>query len=227
MFGWLKRGAKPPSDGPTLDDLRFDTDGYEYQGEPQPSRMRFWYTPAGDGVGLYLFPIPPDIPPAAESVERLREFYAARVAGAGSSLVELDVSRRPAATVVRIILKVPQEPSGFTYIGSVTVPFRDFSYVIKVQCEERGTTGVREAVLMDRRLGAGDMTEIHEGGFRLANWSSDDEQHDADFPDHPVTRARRVLKRVEQSLVVDARIRGLPGFALPDPEDGHANSSDA
>jgi hypothetical protein len=227
MFGWLKRGARPPGDGPTLDDLRFDADEFEYQGELQPGRMRVWSTPAGDGVGLYLFLIPPDLPPASESIERLREFYAERSAGAGGRLVELGVPRLPAAAVVRTIVKVPQQPSGFTYLGSVTVPFRDFSYVIKVQCEERGTTAGREAVLMDRGLGSGVMPVMHEGGFRLADWSPDDERHDADFPDHPVTRARSVLKHVEQSLLIDDRVRGLLGFALPDPEDGLSNSCDA
>jgi hypothetical protein len=114
MFGWLRRRAYTPRIQPSLDSLQFDTAGYEPQGEPKPGRVRLWYTPEGDGVSLNYFPIPPDFPAGAGSVGQLRDFYAARLAGSGGRLVELDVLRRPAASL-RVIVKVPQQPSGLTY----------------------------------------------------------------------------------------------------------------
>jgi hypothetical protein len=179
--------------------------------------VRLWYTPEGNWVSLNYFPIPPDLPAGAGSVGQLRDFYAARLAGSGGRLVELDVLRRPAASL-RVIVKIPQQPSGLTYVGSLTIPFRDFSYVIKAECKEHGVTGLREAILWALRMQAGDKPVMQGGEFRLSDWAPDDEQYDAKFPDHPVTRARSFLKRVEQSLVIDARVQSLPAFALPDKQ---------
>jgi hypothetical protein len=53
-----------------------------------------------------------------------------------------------------------------TYVGSLTIPFLDFSFVIKVQCEEKGATGIREAVLLDRRLESGEMPSPSDGRKR-------------------------------------------------------------
>jgi hypothetical protein len=65
---------------------------------------------------------------------------------------------------------------------------------------------------------SGDKPVMQEGEFRLPDWAPDDEQYDAKSPDHPVTRARRFLKRVEQSMVIDAHVQSLPAFALPDEQ---------
>ena len=46
------------------------------------------------------------------------------------------------------------------------MPFRDCSFVLKIQCEERGVTGVREAVLLDEKLGSG---EVHLNPESIVN----------------------------------------------------------
>src|SRR5262249_1454768 len=107
------------------------------------------------------------------------------------------------------------QPSGRTYVGSLTVPFRDFSFVLKCQCAEGGPTGFKEALLLDRSLAAGEPMKIEDGQFHIPGWDPDAERYDAEFPDHPVARARRVLAHVAGSLVVADEIRKLPGFSLP------------
>lgn len=55
-----------------------------------------------------------------------------------------------------------------------------------------------------------------EGGrLQIPGWNPDDPKHDAEFPQHPVARVRRVLDHVTGSLVVAREVRKLPGFALP------------
>src|SRR5262249_15378459 len=159
MFGLFKRGSSGGGSKLSLDAVRFDTTGYESGGEPRPGQVRVWFTPDGDGLGLYLCPVPPDLPPA-RAVEELRAFYARSLEASGGRLVETAVLTVGGCAAVRVVFKAPQQPSGMTYVGSVTVPFRDFSFVVKVQCEERGTTGLREAVLLDRRLRAGDVPSV-------------------------------------------------------------------
>jgi hypothetical protein len=54
--------------------------------------------------------------------------------------------------------------TGVTYLGSLTIPFRDFSFVIKVQCWEEGITGLREALLFDE-MRRNDMLRFEDGMF--------------------------------------------------------------
>jgi hypothetical protein len=206
MFGLFKRRSSGDGPTPSLDSVRFDTNGYESGGEPHPGQVRVWFTPDGDGVGLYFFPVAPDLPPNANSVDDLRAFYTARLTSLGGELVELAVLSLDGCSAVQVVFKTCQQPSGMTYVGSFTLPFRDFSFVAKVQCEERGHTGFREAVLLDRRLATGEMS---------ANWNPDDESFDGEFPEHPVSRVRRVLQRFAGSVAIDTAIQTLPGFKLP------------
>jgi hypothetical protein len=199
---------------PSLDLVHFDMRGYESGGEPQPGHLRTWHSPDGDGVGLYLFPLEPDLP-RASSRAVLAAYYAGQAEQVGGGLVDLDVLVLSGVATVRVLLKVPQRPSGLTYLGSITIPFASSSYVIKVQCPERGGTGMREAVLLNERLAAGDVPVLAGGRMQLPGWNPDAAEHDARFPEHPASRARRVLERVRTSLVVEPALAACEPFPLP------------
>lgn len=184
---------------PSIDALRFDTTGYEFHGELQPGRLRVWWTPEGDGLGVHFFAIPPDLPSGASSVDEFAAYYWGMLGDSGGRLIQTEVVVAGGCATLRTIVSVPQQPTGRSCIGSLTVPFRDFSFVLKCQCLERGTTGIKEAVLYDRNPHA----------------NPDVPENDPEFPDHPVARARRVLDHVERSLIVAGEVRQLPGFALP------------
>lgn len=215
MRGWMKPSGGGDVSGPSLDAIRFDATGYEYQGEPEASRCRVWYTPEGDGLGLYFFPVPPDLPANAGSVDELAAFYRQLPVDSGGKVVEVRVVDAGGCRAIRTVLSFPQQPSGRAYLGGLTVPFRDFSFVLKCQCAERGYTGLKTAVLLDRALAAGRPMPLEGGGFHVPGFDPDDPKHDAEFPDDPVARLRRVLDHLAGSLVVAAGVRLLPGFALP------------
>jgi hypothetical protein len=113
------------------------------------------------------------------------------------------------------IVKVPQQPSGMAYIESIITPFRDCSYVIKMQCREVGITGVREAVLLDRMIAAGmvDIEKLVQGDW--PDLGFDDEEYDVEFPQHPLSRVRRGMRSIRESLKIDSELKALPPFALP------------
>ena len=215
MFGLFRRGSDGNGAKPSLDDVRFDARGYTPQGEPHPGKVRVWHTPEGDGLGVYYFPVSPDLPSTASSVDDLAAFYVQLLGESGGKLVDVNVTIAGGCPAVCTILSVPQQPSGRTYVGSLTVPFRDFSFVIKCQCAEGGTTGLKEALLFDRSQAANVPMQIDVGQFHIPSWDPDAEKYDAEFPAHPVARARRVLAHVIGSLVVAAEVKKLPGFALP------------
>lgn len=192
---------------PTLDAIRFDTTGYRSLGEPR-SGMRAWHTPEGDGVGLYMFTLPPDLP-RVHSIAELRAYYEAQLAKGGGRLLAVTLPIAAGMPVVQVLSKSPQQPSGFSYVGAIILAFRDFSFVLKIQAEERSPTGMREAIAIDQRLAAGDTIEAARA------FNTDAVELDDRFPGHPVSRARRVLAHLCRSLQTDRAISSAPRFPLP------------
>lgn len=182
--------------------IRFDETGWKPLGQVDDG-VWVWHTEHGDGVGLYEFTIPPDLP----ATTTMADFEARSIEQTGQPFVELEIVEVGGVAAVRRIVKVPQRPSGTTYLGSLTFAFADRSYVLKVQCEERGSTGVREVILTDRRLGG------QLGGAA----DFDDVIFDNEFPSHPVARARQALARLERSVVLDPALAAAPPFPLPPP----------
>jgi hypothetical protein len=215
MRGWLEFRSGEDASKPSLDAIRFDMAGYEYRGEAEPGELRVWYTPEGDGLGLFFFPIPPDLPADAGSMDELAAFYRRLPDDSDGRLVEVRVLEAGGCPAIRTVLSFPQRPSGRTYLGSLCVPFRDFSFVLKCQCAERGDTGLKAAVLLARSLAGGEPMRSKGERSHLAGFDPDNPRHDDEFPHDPVARVRRVLDHLAGSLMVAAGVKRLPGFALP------------
>jgi len=86
-----------------------------------------WHNDAGDGLGLFYFDLAPDIPVSLDSIDQLRQFYRLQLAEANSRLVEPTIIQLDTIPTIRLIAKVRQVPRGMTYLGSFTIPCRDFS----------------------------------------------------------------------------------------------------
>src|SRR5713101_1958534 len=110
---------------PSLDSVTFDTTGLHFDSERDG--VRIWFTQARDAVTLHYFPIPPDIPVALRDVAAVREFCRTAAMQGGAAIIEVDTIVVHDRTALRQIAKVPQQPHGITYLGSITLPFRPFS----------------------------------------------------------------------------------------------------
>ena len=86
------------------------------------------------------------------------------------------------------ILAVPNADTGFTYIGTYTIPLEFSCYEIKCQMKEEGITGARETIMALKE------------GSRINPY---DEKYDKLFPDHPLTKVRETLRGVEDHIIVD------------------------
>src|SRR5438094_7017723 len=139
---------------PTLDALRFDTTGWTPLDVAVPHERRWRRPDAADGLSQHLFLRQPDFPSPLRA-ESLRDLYRAQLADACGGILEVELEAFDTLPIVRSIFKFPQQPSGMIYLASLTLPFRNFSYVIKAQCVETGVTGVRDAIVFDRELKAG------------------------------------------------------------------------
>jgi|GEM_PF-2001091 hypothetical protein len=208
MFSRLfKRKSKA-----SLDSIRFDASRHRYAGEGDGQRT--WFTPEGDGIGLFFFPEPPDLPAQARTAAELQEFYRGRICNEQVRMVEFRLPQVADLTGIWMVLKIPSKPHGMTYIGSLTLPFAAFSFVIKMQCEEHGITGVREAALFLKAGHQGKPIVDADGKF-TEEWNPDDECHDAGFPDHPVSRLRREFAHIRATLHIEENTRHEKRFALP------------
>lgn len=203
---------------PSLKQVTLEVPEWTFRGEPEAGAFRAWATPEGDGVGLYLFRTPPDLPSGLQSEHALAAHYAALAASARGDLVELAVRTVSDQRAVQTIVRVPQGPSGCTFLGSLMIPYAAFSVVAKAQCPERGAFGEREAHVLDQRLAAGELpgkAQLHP----LRDWNPYHARYDGAFPQHPVSRVRAILSRLAGSLVLDEALRSQPAFDLPEPVD--------
>lgn len=226
----------------TYDSISFDTSGFEPQGERDGARV--WWTSAGDGIGLYYFNKSPDIGADLHSINDVRTFFRNRSVNQGLGMIEVETPQIDGCLALRTIFKSPQQRTGMTYVGSIILPFRDFSYVLKVQCMETGTTGIRESVVAAQMMASGQV-KLQKSGpgpqqLRIAGWMQDpydpmtsaplttsaplmwnlaeDKQYDAQFPDHPLSRLRSVLRQVQPSLRLAPEVKDATPFVfVPSP----------
>lgn len=174
--------------------------------------------PSGDRLMIYGFDVPPDLP--SLDVQELRRFYRGVITEAGGGLVTVDVIDVDGVPSVLTLFKFPQQPTGMTYVGAVTVPFRDRSFVVRVQSFELGTTGLRESTVVmleptspdgfPEGWAADPYDPTHQAAV-LAN-KADDERWDATFPEHPLSRLRRILGEIVSTTRLSSEVRASPAF---------------
>ncbi|MFI6575784.1 hypothetical protein ACIBFB_08275 [Nocardiopsis sp. NPDC050513] len=204
--------------------LTFDVRHY------QQVKENVWADASGDAVVLDYFDIPPNLPAPLEDLAALRTRTSVSTAQAGMGLVELDVVWIDGLPAVRQMVK-GQHPQGhgMVYLGSYTVPRATCSVTLKVQCAEGQPTGVREATLLPRFL------QQYRGGAAspdeaMAAWAqhpyaygvqggcprthADEPGWDAHYPDHPLSRARRLLGGIAHSVRLDPAFKAVPQFWL-------------
>lgn len=198
----------PPVKDP-LTKVGIDDDSLVYEGLVDGART--WRNRNGDGIGLYHFAVPPDLPKRQASMEDFRAAFQSIV---DQTMLDVQTDRIADMSVVRTIAKVLPGQARISYVGSYIIPFRDCSYVVKIQCDEHGVTGMREAILLARGLSRGEVT--FEGSeLKRSGTSPYDVSHDSEFPDHPLSRCRRGLRRLGATLTLADELRKLPKFALP------------
>ncbi|RZS34443.1 hypothetical protein EV193_109234 [Herbihabitans rhizosphaerae] len=203
--------------------ISFDTRGLDRVDETT------WVDPrTGDGVTRFYFDLVPDLPQLLYDVPALRRALAIECADTGVGLIEADVVWLDTVPAVYQLLKLPlpNRPSGLAFLATFTVPRAECSAVLKFQAFEGEVSGTRESMVV-AEVGM-------EGAFRphpyapdveKLRWvSSDDQQWDARFPDHPLTRARAWARHAQATAMIDPRFAGLAPFqgfeppAEPEPE---------
>jgi hypothetical protein len=206
--------------------MTFDETGFERQGEQ--AGLVLWRTPHGDMLSLFHHQLKPDIGAEPHDVEGLRRSYREIAREEELGVIEIEWTLVDGCPAVRTLFKAAQEPAGRIYGGALTIPFRDFSYIFKTQCEEEGTTGMRDTMVLMQLMAAGesapetkamgmtgwldDPYDAQESGPLTRN-KSERPEYDAQFPDHPLSRVRRTLDHLAQTVKVSDDIKRMPAFS--------------
>jgi hypothetical protein len=208
----------------SLDSVTFDAKGLVLEGEE--GNLRQWRTAGGDFVTLNYFLGVPNLGGPLSDLAKVRAGYRTTAVRAGGAIVEVEPRVIAGCAALRTILKIPQRPTGMIYIGALTLPFRDFSYVVKTQCAEVGTTGMRDATVFAIMMAKGEISFDQDGA--PSNWMrdpydaavsspfmrnpSEDPDYDGDFPDHPLSLVRALLRHLEQTLQVAPEVKSEAKF---------------
>jgi hypothetical protein len=204
--------------GPNIKSIKFDTTNWNICNSK--SDLVEWRSIDMLSVlTLNYFDKKPDLPCNINDINNLRTFFVQSVNNVKGAVLNIDVIEIENILSLYHLFKVMTQ-NGMLYIGTIIIPFMNFSYVIKVQSIEGSMKGIRESVIMDRLLSENiikinDKNEI-EGWFNekiyglsfseLKSNLSDEEKYDSEFEDHPLTLVRNTIKHVKSTMNMDKKV---------------------
>ena len=145
-------------------------------------------------------------------VEALRRYCRQIAEDHNAGLVEASVILGQLGPGVQMIYKQLEMPA-FTFTGMQIVPLPQASLIWSVVAREKGMTGIREAVVTSSLFSQGRLTpELYEESWAgdpyqpdyqrvdrsVLRYMSDDASYDTQFPTHPLSKVRRVLRELSR-----------------------------
>jgi hypothetical protein len=223
MFKWFKDNE---IDRVNLDEL--DKHGWKLR--EKSSHAKVWDISFGDVLLLEFRNKRPVMPFLSQTIE-LRNYFRKNVIESGGGILKVEVIELKGLSAVDCLFKIPMKPTGMLCVGSLVIPFSDKAYYIEVQCREQGMTGVRESLIWLRQGdSANKEDEVQDENFDiLRGWMkdpydesategilmnlADDEKYDVEFPDHPLSRARKYMAQIREIISFDNQLFKLDRFS--------------
>jgi hypothetical protein len=219
-MSWWQRLRHGPSSPSLQEGLRVVNLTMQGWTEDAPSRaMRVWRSSQGDVLSLATPDGSLDLPSLSDTVG-LQHWCRAVAESRGAGLVEVRVNTGGLGATVSLIYKRLEIPA-YIFTGMLLVPSIEISRVWTVVSGERGTTGVREAIVTTQLMSAGRLTiedykrswaqdpydaTYHGVDRSVLRFVSDDESYDEQFPEHPLSKVRWVLATLPSSVRIASGI---------------------
>jgi len=177
--------------------------------------MRGWRDDQGDFISLVITNQALGLQRLSDEVA-LRQLLRRLAESRRGGLIEVRVSTAPLGPTASVIYKRLRKPA-YVYTGMLFAPAAEPPQVWTIVAEERGTTGVREALITTELFNAGRMTiedyerswatdpydaNYHAVDRSVLRFVSDDEAYDERFPQHPLSKVRRILATLPSSVAV-------------------------
>lgn len=201
--------------GPTIEALRLDSMGWTER-ERSDTRIVWMRPDLPQLLVVEFFDVVPNLPSPMADKDALMHGYALSAANGGGALVDFSVVEAAGFPAIYFVAKLPREGAqGIHVMGSITIPFQNCSFVVRVEMPEGEPAGMREAVILDEMLKDGHVQVDSSGQMRgwivdrelmpntLRANRADDPTFDQFFLMHPLTQVRAALNHVLSSLAFD------------------------
>lgn len=172
-------------------------------------------------LSINFFDSKPDLP-YLDEIDVVREFYRKELSAHKGGLIEVNIKDIDSYKTIKTLFKISQEPTGISYLASLSFPFKNYSFVIKIQSLEYGMTGVREAEITDSLLQNKELTVFEDSYLEWARDPykkdfnegllmnlSEQEIYDSLYPNHALSKARKMLNTLESNLKFDSELANL------------------
>lgn len=171
--------------------------------------FRVWHDSAGDVLSLSIFDTFRHLPEVSDEIA-IQHWSRSFAEAQGAGLIEASVT----SGSIGLIYKRLQRPT-YVFTGMVLMPRQEACLVWTIVATERGTTGLREAVITCELMSAGKLTiqdyersfaqdpyDVSYRGVERSNlrFISDDRCYDEQFPEHPLSKVRRILATLPASV---------------------------
>jgi hypothetical protein len=223
---------------PTFDSFKLKLSTFEWQFHKEEGIYRIWFNKFRDILEQRLILQPPDdLPALYPDVEAQRKHLEWMIGYMGGAVVKVDTINAKGVEGFASIIKhrIP-DTRAHRYMGTVMFPFEHFFSGFQMQCDEHGTTGMRETMMfaVDRNhpfFAAGlkqppkainSMEEWLEEGKKTPVFlhPADDEKYDGLVPNHPLSRLRRYMKHIVETTEFDREVWSAKPFRWKTREDG-------
>lgn len=242
MWPFKKLFTTPPY-APTITDVQIILP--ELQPHRKSEHSMAWLTPEGEAIQIGLFP-PCSWPFPLQQQnndlfkdealkKRMFDYWQTQAQVKQGAVVEVRPLKIQGIPALQGIFKYHVPDSlALIYIGIIWLPFKNFLYQINIEAVEHGTTGMREAVVNTLERNQGKWPEQQEPEMldtmealleklkqtALQRTLSDDENYDAMFPHHPLTRVRDILSQLPVYIQLSAQLCKQPVYDFNSPPEG-------
>ena len=181
--------------------------------------LRVWRDIDGDVISLHISK--EAIAPNGTDPSELRIWCRKHAESRGGGLIETRTISGGIGKSVMFIYKRLQMPA-YVYTGMLITFARGAWLLWTIVAGEHGTTGVREAVVTSDLINAGKFTidnyklywaqDPYDPAYRgvdrnVLRFISDDDSYDEQFPQHPLSKVRRLLATLADNVQVESEIR--------------------
>lgn len=221
---WFAPRGSPDEVRPSLRDVTFKTNGLRITARTSASIE--WKDADGNRLAARLDRAAPERPLTAWTLDGVRSACRRAAAEGGGGIVSVTFERAGAIPIAKAVRKFP-DGMGHRYEGTVLIRFREAQYSVTLQASEGRATGAREAMALALLVPLGEIkipvvkapavSAPLEGWMRdpydesydgtAVHTLSDDERLDDLLPDHPLSRVRRWLDSIQQTLTVAADLQ--------------------
>lgn len=191
--------------------------------------IKLWNDNNSRELSLHFFKKKPDLPFLDK--ENLITFFRNQVSTNNGAIIEIESFKINDFDIVKTILKfnIGNNELGLNqivYLGSLIIPFKNYSFVIKINSFDEGVTGIRESIIFNDLLVEkdGDLFLVQESWSKdpydsefksdfLMN-TSELEIYDEKFDEHPLTLIRNKLKMIEKEIKFDHELKNIEKFQI-------------